>query len=1098
MSSPVRTRLLGVVIAAALTAAPAVAGASPAMAAEPAVAVVSAGKSLPALNIYVSPDAKGVQLGTKSRPFRTLAQAQKAVRLVNGFMLSDINVRLMDGTYQLSDTLTLTERDSGSNGRTITWEAAPGAKPVISGGVEVTKWKVSDPAKGIWSANVKDLDARQLYVDGAPATRARSGENPGGFNKTDGGYALTDSSMKDWKNQDRIEVASSWGWKLQRCLVESITADKMTMQQPCWHNANLQQGQEIQNPTWIENAYELLDQPGEWYLDTDADLLSYKPIDGKDPNTSEIILPKVQSLVDVQGTLKKPVHDIAFSGITFSHSTWMEPSSSDGLIEGQAGFRMVGEGNPTFDSTRLHWKKTPGAVNVGFSRGISFEDSVFTHLGAVGLNLNTGSQKTTITGNVFTDVAGTGIQIGGTDIVDHHPDDKRQITKDTTVRNNLIHDVATNYRGSVAILAGYTDHTVIEHNRVRDLPYSGISVGWGWGLTDKGGNTSYPTNGGITPYTTDTPSRETIVRYNHISNIMRSQADGGAIYTLSRSPESEVSNNLITDIPDHAYGAIYHDESSRYFRNFNNAFCNIAFQWMLINRGFDLDVQRNITTTERYGNQGGSGNTLVANNTTVPSCEQLPANVVQNAGLEPAYRHLDPQPAATDTTAPTAPTGVTATAHFPTVADISWTASTDDVGVTGYSIFVDGELYSASKDPGVRITGLTGGASHAITVTARDAAANASAASASFALETPSVDNVAIGKDVRVSSFSEPNVPALAVDGDLSTRWAQGIGYPDPSWYQVDLGAAHDLTGVITTFELARGYRYLLETSLDEVHWTALDDHRGENTTSAANYSVPADAVSARFVRVTVTGSSGNGGSIYEIEVYGAKSALQDDTTAPDAPAAPAATVLLPTMLDLSWDAPAGDPVSYELWDGDARLTVTAETSYRVTGLAPESTHSFHIVARDAALNRSESSPATEVTMPVEDNLALGATVTASSFSESNVPDRVVDGDPGTRWAQGLGLPDPSWIQLDLGAVKDVSTVASVFELPGGYRYLLESSVDGESWSVFDDRTAAKTTQRENYSFSEESVAMRYLRLTVVDSSGNGGSLWEIKAYGGF
>ncbi|WP_223628230.1 discoidin domain-containing protein [Microbacterium sp. EST19A] len=1039
-----------------------------------------------------------MQLGTKSRPFRTLAQAQKAVRLVNGFMLSDINVRLMDGSYRLSDTLALTARDSGSNGHTITWEAAPGAKPVVSGGVDVTKWIVSDPAKGIWSAKVKDLDARQLYVDGAPATRARSGENPGGFRKIDGGYVISDASMRNWKHQDRIEVASSWGWKLQRCLVESITADRMNMQQPCWHNANLQEGQEIQNPSWIENAYELLDQPGEWYLDTDADLLFYKPVGGKDPNTSEIILPRVESLVDVQGTLAKPVRDIAFSGITFSHSTWMEPSSPDGLIEGQAGFRMVGEGNPTFDSTRLHWKKTPGAVNVGFSRDISFEDSVFTHLGAVGLNLNTGSQKTTIIGNVFTDIAGTGIQIGGTDVVDHHPDDKRQITKDTTVRNNLIHDVATNYRGSVAILAGYTDHTVIEHNRVRDLPYSGISVGWGWGLTDKGGNASYPTNGGITPYTTDTPSRETIVRYNHISDIMRSQADGGAIYTLSRSPESEVSNNLITDIPTHAYGAIYHDESSRYFSNVNNAFCNIAYQWMLINRGFDLDVQRNFSTTERYGNQGGSANTVVTNNTTVPSCEQLPASVVQKAGLEPAYRHLDPQSAPSDTAEPTAPTGVTATAHFPTVADVAWAASTDDVGVTGYSVFVDGELYSASQNPGVRITGLTGGRSYEITVTARDAAANPSAASAAFTLKTPKVDNVAIGKDVNVSSFSEPNVPALAVDGDPSTRWAQGLGLPDPSWYQVDLGAAHDLTGVITTFEKSSGYRYLLETSLDEMHWTTLDDHRGENTASSATYSVPVGIATARFVRLTVTGSSGNGGSIHELEVYGAKSAPQDDTTAPDAPSAPTASVLLPTMLDLSWETPAGDPASYEVWDGDMRLTVTAGTTYRVSGLAPESTHAFHIVARDAVLNSSASSPATTVTMPVEDNFARAAAVTASSFSESNVPANVVDGDPRTRWAQGLFLPDPSWIQLDLGAVKDVSTVASVFELPGGYRYLLESSVDGQSWSVFDDRTAAKTTQRENYSFSAEPVAMRYLRLTVVDSSGNGGSLWEIKAYGGF
>lgn len=1085
-------RALAATAALAVIAAPAV------MAPPSASAATTSSWQLPDVNLYVDPAAKGLQLGTKSRPFQSLDAARTAVRLLNRTMITDINVRLMDGTYRLDKPFTLTDRDSGTRGHTITWEAAPGAKPVISGGTTVRSWSVSDAARGIWSARVADLDARQLYVDGAPAVRARSGENPGGFSKTGDGYVHSDPSMQNWMNQDRIEVASSWGWKLQRCLVQEITADRMKMQQPCWHNANLQEGQEIQNPSWLENAYELLDEPGEWYLDTSADRLYYKPRDGKNPNSSEIVLPKATSLVEVAGTMDKPVKNVAFSGITFSHSTWLEPSSPDGLIEGQAGFRMVGEGNPTFDSTRLKWKKTPGAVNVSYGHGVSFTDNVFTHLGAVGLNLNTGSQGTTVVGNVFTDIAATGVQIGGTDVVDHHPSDPRQVTKNTTVRNNLVTDIATDYRGSVGILAGYTDHTVIEHNRLYDLPYSGISVGWGWGLTDKGGNSNYPTNGGIPPYATDTPSRETIVRANHISKIMQAQADGGAIYTLSRSPESEVSGNLITDIPYHAYGAIYHDEASSKFRTSNNAFCNIELQWLLVNRGIGVDVQRNVSSNGRFSTQGNTIESIVANNATVEGCEQLPAEVVRNAGLEPAYRHLDPQPTPGDSTAPSVPTGVRGTADFPTVADVSWNAATDDTGVTGYSVFVDGQLYSASKDPAVRLTGLQAGASYQITVAARDAAANPSARSAAFTLVMPSDENVAKGKEVAVSSFSEPNDPALAVDGDLSTRWAQGIGLPDPSWIQVDLGSAHELKGLITTFEKSNGYKYRLETSQDEVTWTMLDDHTGADTTTQANYSVPPAGTVGRFVRLTVTGSNYNGGSIYELEVYGHPAAPSADVEPPATPAAPTARVLLPTAVDLTWTVPAGDPVSYEVWDGDTRIALTTETRYRVTGLAPESTHAFRIVARDGVLNRSEKSAATEVTLPVEQNLALNVPVTVSSFSEPNVPSHVVDGNPGTRWAQGLGLPDPSWVQLDLGAATDVSAVLANFELAGGYRYRLESSLDGQNWTLFDDRTAQKTTQRENYTFAPQPTSMRYVRLTVTDSSWNGGSLWEIKVFGGY
>jgi hypothetical protein len=120
-----------------------------------------------------------------------------------------------------------------------------------------------------------------------------------------------------------------------------------------------------------------------------------------------------------------------------------------------------------------------------------------------------------------------------------------------------------------------------------------------------------------------------------------------------------------------------------------------------------------------------------------------------------------------------------------------------------------------------------------------------------------------------VSSYSVPNTPELAVDGDLSTRWAQGLGLPDPSWIQVDLGAVTSIKGAITTFELTSGYQYRLENSTDATNWSTLEDHTAARTTERTNYSLLTQAVDARYVRLTVTGSNYNGGSIYELQVYG-------------------------------------------------------------------------------------------------------------------------------------------------------------------------------------------------------------------------------------
>ncbi|MFF1452381.1 discoidin domain-containing protein [Streptomyces sp. NPDC058274] len=1051
------------------------------------------------LDVYVSPAGRDSGTGTAAHPFKTLEHARDYVRDAKKKVSGDVHVRLLSGTYQLSRTFTLTAQDSGSDGHKVVYEAAPGAHPVISGGKQVTGWTPADSAGKVYKARVGDIDTRQLYVNGELETRARGGKNPSGFSKTSTGYTFTDSSLSSYKRPADLEVVSSWGWKLMRCPVQSISGTTMTMQQPCWHNANLQPGQEITNPTWLENARELLDTPGEWYLDKGQGEIYYLPKSGQDLSTATVTVPRVQDLVDLNGTKAAPVSNVSFEGLTFSYSTWLAPSSSEGLIEGQAGFRMVGN-DPDFDATRLKWQKTPGAVNVSHGHDVGFRGNTFTHLGAVGLNLNTGTQGTDITGNVFRQIAATGIQIGGVEVIDAHPDDPRDITKDTTVDNNVVTKAADQYNGSLGILAGYTDHTVITHNKVYDLPYSGISVGWGWGLTDKGGDTNYPGNSGVPVWDTDTTSRDNKVTDNDVFDIMKSQADGGAIYTLSTNPGGVVSGNYLHGVPEPAYGAIYHDEGSRYWQNTGNALCDVAYQWLLMNHGMDITATGNFTTQPAFTTQANSTGDDVSGNITVGSCDQLPASIVNNAGLQPSYRHLDPGPAVTDTKAPTAPGTPAAVTDFPTVADLSWPAASDDTGVTGYSVYRDGRLISATGKTSVRLSGLTGGKTYSFEVTARDAAGNESKPSGTLKVTMPSGSDLALKQPVTASSDSEGNVPGKAVDGDLSTRWAQGLGLPDPSWIQVDLGASYDVNGAITTFEKSSGYKYRVEVSPDEVHWKTLADHTSANTTAMTDYAHTADPVTGRYVRLTVTGSRGNGGSIFDFQVYGTPSAPSPDHTAPAAPGQPTVKPLLPSLVDVSWPAATDDTgvTSYAVYQDGKRIGVTGGRTLRVSDLTPEKEYSFTVVARDAALNASEPSKAAVVTTPADNDLALKKTVTASSYSEDNTPQKAVDGDLSTRWAQGLGLPDPSWIQVDLGKDAGVSSVVTTFEKSSGYQYLLEYSADGVTWSTFEDHTSQNTTSAANYSFADQPVTARYLRLTVTGSSWNGGSVYELQAYGDF
>ena len=317
----------------------------------------------------------------------------------------------------------------------------------------------------------------------------------------------------------------------------------------------------------------------------------------------------------------------------------------------------------------------------------------------------------------------------------------------------------------------------------------------------------------------------------------------------------------------------------------------------------------------------------------------------------------------------------------------------------------------------------------------------------------------------------------------------------------MDLGARYAISGVITTFEKANGYKHRLESSNDNARWTMVEDHTAQATTAAANYSTANVGVVGRYVRLTVTGSNFNGGSIYELEVYGKPAGTTPDTTAPTAPGKPTVNVLLPSIVDVSWPA-ASDNVGvtgYTVFDGTNQVAQTTGTQARLTGRTPGSAHSFTVVAQDAEFNQSAAGPAATLTLPLDNDLAQGKQATASSsYSDGYSPQLAVDGDLSTRWAQGSGLPDPSWIQVDLGAVTSIKGAVTTFELTSGYQYRLEYSTDATTWSTLEDHTGTRTTEQTNYSLLTQAVNARYVRLTVTGSNNNGGSIYELQVYGGF
>ncbi|MFF7989030.1 hypothetical protein ACFZDG_04450 [Kitasatospora xanthocidica] len=235
-------------------------------------------------------------------------------------MTGDVVVNLADGVYRLSAPLELTPQDSGRNGFKVVYQAAPGARPLLSGGRAVTGWQLFDAGRNLYRAPVPaGTQSRQFYVDGMRAVRARSELNPPGFTKVAAsGFASTDPAYASWPNPTDMEIVTRHAWKHLRCPVASITASgtgsQLNAVNPCWANGGTPNNPnnyfpyngsgfvDMKRVSWLENALPLLDQPGEWYLDRSAGYVYYMPRAGEDLASADTELAVAESLVEMTGT----------------------------------------------------------------------------------------------------------------------------------------------------------------------------------------------------------------------------------------------------------------------------------------------------------------------------------------------------------------------------------------------------------------------------------------------------------------------------------------------------------------------------------------------------------------------------------------------------------------------------------------------------------------------------------------------------------------------------------------------------------------------------------------------------------------------------
>ena len=550
--------------------------------------------------IWVSPSGNDSNPGTKEEPLATLFKAQREareLRRLNDSSVKDgIQIILKGGTYFMEEPVFFRPEDSGTESSPTIVKAAEGEIPVLSGGVVVKGWEKAGSVKGlpktakgkVWIADAptvggRKLEFRQLWANRVKAQRASTLGD--GFlprilsvdkRNESFGIPAPDFSVSEIK---QLELVIHQWWAIANLRVKGLMfsgdsaivsfhqpESRIEFEHP-WPAPYIdkEKNQNGNSAYYFVNAIELLNQPGEWYEDIDNGKLYYWPREGEDLATAEVVVPFLETLIQIKGTLDTPVSDVIFENVRFEHCSWLRPSKA-GHVPLQAGFSLLDAYKLTIPGTpdkagleNQAWlERQPAAVEVFNSTNVVFSRCKFQHHAATGLDFVSGTNNCLVEGCVFNDIGGTGIQGGffGDDAFEAHlpynPSDEREVCHHLQISNNLITDCTNEDWGCVGISVGYAHDITIEHNEVSHLNYSGICVGWGW-----------------------TPSvnclKNNRIHANHIHHFAKNMYDVGGIYTLSMQPKMEITNNRIEDlekapyahIPEH-YQYIYLDERSSY------------------------------------------------------------------------------------------------------------------------------------------------------------------------------------------------------------------------------------------------------------------------------------------------------------------------------------------------------------------------------------------------------------------------------------------------------------------------------------------------------------------------------------------------------
>ena len=435
-------------------------------------------------DIYVSPTGKDNAAGTKEKPLASLAAARNKARLLAG--KSPVTVHVADGVYYLPETLVFNPQDSGTAEMPIVYQAQNEGKAILSGGSRLAlKW---NPWRdGIFQAKTPaGLKIDQLFIDGQNQRMARY-PNYNADRKSDAyqGFAA-DAFSKDraagWADPTGgfIHAMHRSRWGGYHYVITGKDNNGEVTFVGGWQN-NRKSGMH-KTFRMVENVFEELDAPGEWFHNARSGTLYYKPAAGVDLDSATVEVVRLRHLVEFQGGSKKPVKHISIRGFTIRHASRTFMDCKEQLL-------------------RSDWAiYRGGAFVLTGTEDVSILDCEFDQVGGNAIFCNNYNRRPLIKGCHIHDIGASGVCFVGDPNAVRNPlfeyrekNDLAKIDRTPgpktdnypalgTVEDCLIHGIGRVERQPAGVMMDMASEITVRDCSVYDCARSGINIGDGcWG-----------------------------------------------------------------------------------------------------------------------------------------------------------------------------------------------------------------------------------------------------------------------------------------------------------------------------------------------------------------------------------------------------------------------------------------------------------------------------------------------------------------------------------------------------------------------------------------------------------------------------------------